>query len=110
MQNHAAILPQIASLEALARDLRSVIEGTPTTVGWLAEPNLHLPLLDNWRYSTRPTVCLEGMSTGHPLLPGKRRPIRTSELWLISEELGWARTYSRWYLLGRRCDAASERH
>ena len=109
MQNREAIL-QIASLERLAHDLRTAIKDPLRPAAWLTQPNVHLPLLDDWRYSTRPVVCLEGMSTGHPKRPGARRPIRTSELWLISEEFGWARTYSRWYALGNRYDSLSGRH
>ena len=49
----------------------------------------------NW--ISRP--CLLGDIQGHPLLRGPR--IETSELWAFAPELGWARTMSRFYRLGR---------
>jgi hypothetical protein len=58
------------------------------------------PLLEEWQPAVRMTPCLVGLATGHPTLPGSRRRIVTSDLWLISEELGFARSLSRWYRLG----------
>ena len=59
------------------------------------------PLLDRWVLGRRTVPCLMGLSTGHPELPGQGRVITTSDLWLLSRDMGWARTLSRWYRLGR---------
>ncbi|RWC29960.1 hypothetical protein EN850_12440 [Mesorhizobium sp. M8A.F.Ca.ET.207.01.1.1] len=59
------------------------------------------PILEEWRLALRPTLCLTGVTTGHPKLPGNRRAIVTSGLWMFSEQLGLGRTASRWYRLGR---------
>lgn len=60
------------------------------------------PLLDRWQIASRTVPCLIGLSTGHPKLPGKERPIITSDLLLLSETVGLARTGSRWYRLGKK--------
>jgi hypothetical protein len=62
------------------------------------------PLLDHWGFSTTTEVCLVGRATGHPELPGARRLISTSCLWLMSTDLQYARTLSRWYRLGIPAD------
>ncbi|ANY81325.1 hypothetical protein BB934_26450 [Microvirga ossetica] len=53
-------------------------------------------------------TCLIGAASGHPLLPGTGRVIRTSDLWIMSEEFSCARTLSRWYRLGRPYEAIDE--
>lgn len=65
------------------------------------------PQLDFWDLGFRRTCCLTGLSSGHPVLNGNRREIITSDLIAISEELGWARTRSRWYRLGQRAPIMS---
>jgi len=52
--------------------------------------------------------ALAGATTGHPLL-GDCPIIRTSELFAIDADRGWARTYSRFYRLGRPGGAARGR-
>ncbi|WP_425414191.1 DUF6634 family protein [Pleomorphomonas koreensis] len=59
------------------------------------------PILNSWSPEIRPAVCLAGLSSGHPMLPGSARPIVTSEVWLIAPQEGWARTLSRFYRLGK---------
>jgi hypothetical protein len=57
------------------------------------------PLLNDYLLGARPLPCLVGCVTGHPKVgPG---PVATSDVWMIAEELGWARTLSRLYRLGR---------
>ncbi|WP_412177205.1 DUF6634 family protein [Mesorhizobium sp. ZC-5] len=73
----------------------------------LARAHPTAPILDDWRFAFSPAPCLVALSTGHPRLPGDRRSIVTSEIFLISEEIGWARSFSRWYRLGRRFDDAA---
>jgi hypothetical protein len=58
------------------------------------------PLIDLWYLSERQGyLCLNGEVSGHPRLPDG--PVTTSILLGIDEKAGWARTYGRWYALGR---------
>jgi len=56
------------------------------------------PVLHSWRIAPRGDRCLSGLCDHHPAL-GFSRQIITSNLMAYSEELGWARTLSRWYRL-----------
>jgi hypothetical protein len=60
------------------------------------------PRIENWSVITRPMLALQGMVTGHPLL-GDRNVV-TSELYAIDRGAGWARTLSRFYVLGTPAD------
>ena len=103
-----AIRAEVDRLEQLAADLEMVSGTVPFSADqMLVRAYPAAPILDEWRVAVRPVVCLVGLSTGHPRLPGDRRSIVTSEIFLISEELGWARSFSRWYRLGRRLDDAA---
>jgi hypothetical protein len=87
----------IRRLEILVEDMRIVASsGSPDI-----PESLDVPVLEDWRPAFRATICLVGLSTGHPRLPGRRREIVTSPVAMLSEELGWARTNSRWYRLGK---------
>jgi hypothetical protein len=97
----AAIRKEIKRLEDLAVALDAVCTCPFPLDRFLAGSQPDAPILEDWRLALRPVKCLVGRSTGHPRLPGERRPIVTSEIFLISEEFGWARSYSRWYRLGR---------
>lgn len=59
------------------------------------------PLIDHWRAlrSGSRTVVLWGNVSGHPLLGNDSTT--TSPLLAIDVQAGWARTKSRWYVLGR---------
>ena len=91
---------QLARLIALADDMREIRSGVPPE-RLAVDP----PILERWMLANRPARCLAGLSFGHPLLPGEARPIVTSDLCLISDDHGWARTLSRWYRLGRPADS-----
>lgn len=98
----AAIREEIDRLEELTAALEVICMPFPIPLDQLlarSQPNA--PVLDEYRFAFRPVPCLQGLSTGHPRLPGERRPIVTSEIFLISEQLGWARSLSRFYRLGR---------
>ena len=98
----ADIHKDIDRLEQLAADLEVVSGLTPFPLEkLLARSQPNAPILEDWRISFRPVVCLQGRATGHPELPGEHRPIVTSEIHLFSDELGWARSVSRFYRLGR---------
>ena len=100
--DYRAIRAEIERLEELMAALEVICMPFPIPLDqMLARSQPNAPILDEWRFAFRPVPCLEGLSTGHPQLPGERRPIVTSEIFLISEELGWARSLSRFYRLGR---------
>jgi hypothetical protein len=93
----AVIDLQVERLLSLAFDMQRVRDGAfPREVDLVAAP-----ILDRWRVAEWTLPCLVGLSSGHPKLPGDNRLIRTSDLWLLSEDRTWARTLSRWYQLGR---------
>lgn len=93
---------ELERLSALVDDMRAIADGI------LPEEltGVETPVLDRWLRAAQFAPCLVGLSSGHPLLPGRNRFISTSKLWLIDEEHGWARTWSRWYRLGRPGDRA----
>lgn len=95
--NRATLSQEIDRLMRLVEDLRAISEGTGPTGDDLKDA----PILNNWTREVRPVPCLVGYVSDHPHLPGVGRPIMTSDLWILAEHLGWARTLSRWYLLGR---------
>lgn len=90
---------ELERLQALVADMERLRAGLSH-----AELAADAPLLDYWSLTTRSEVCLVGRSTGHPLLPGARRPISTSCLWVMSKDRRFARTLSRWYRLGTPAD------
>jgi hypothetical protein len=88
------LMHEINRLQRLSSDLMMLEEGVVPVNG-------EAPILDNWIWTSRNVACLAGEVTGHPLLPGKRRQIITSDVWVMAEDLSCARTLSRWYRLGR---------
>src|SRR5690349_15773276 len=62
------------------------------------------PTIDNWFVveASDSTIRLMGRVTGHPNPKVGRGPLTmTSPLLWLAEDLGWARTASRYYFLGR---------
>lgn len=60
------------------------------------------PILHQWGLGLRDFTrepCLIGICNGPPSVRGPR--VRTSRAFVIATELGWARTLSRFYRLGR---------
>jgi hypothetical protein len=87
----------IAQARALADDLAAVIErGAPPPAADLAQA----PIIDLWR----PAVCTQtgllGVVAGHPRIIDGRSALTTS-IFAIDVDAGWARTWSRFYRLGR---------
>lgn len=81
-----------AKLRALADDIERMT---------MFNPNAELddaPVLDNWTYGLRTVPVLTGLTIGHPILG--TREVFTSEVYAI-DPTAWARTYSRFYRLGR---------
>ncbi|WP_428976991.1 DUF6634 family protein [Faunimonas pinastri] len=84
-------------LRRLADDLDRIADGGVPTAEELASS----PLIQDWYEDSRLQSCLRGTISAHPSFD-METDSRTSELWLLAPNLGWARTYSRWYRLGRR--------
>lgn len=74
---------------------RLLADGEPS-----AEALATAPILDHWAIVARMRPALTGASIGHPAL-GDRRLITTTEVFALDPRGGWARTYSRYYRLGR---------
>jgi hypothetical protein len=56
-------------------------------------------VIDRWALATRSMVSLVGSAAGHPRLGDGM--VRTTEIWAIDTQAGWARTLSRLYVLGQ---------
>lgn len=86
---------EIERLSTLIADLRRIAAGDLPTEADLRDALF----LDHWAVAARPVHCLVGRVVGHPTLTGPT--VRTSDIWAIAPTLGWARTLSRTYALGR---------
>lgn len=92
-------------LARLAADMEAVARGE-LPQGLAPED---APFLEAWAVAREMAPCLTGLANGHPILSGVARPVATSQLWLISSDMQWARTLSRWYRLGRPVAQAGRR-
>jgi hypothetical protein len=97
VQNDSRIEAEMTRIKLLAADMERILEGAAPETIVTHDP----PLLDRWILGSALTPSLVGLSTGHPALPGTNRPIATSQVLLMSADMSWARTLSRWYRLGR---------
>lgn len=91
------IAAELRQLRSLLEDLEQIAAGHLPSVELV-----DAPFLDSYRRSVKSAWCLIGEVQGHPICHGPL--IKTSELWAISPELGWARTFSRYYRLGSPAD------
>ena len=82
--------------QRLADDLRRIATGDLPTAADLADA----PIIDHWSLALRPEPSLVGVVSGHPSI-GQLRPGATSSLFAFAPDLGWARTWNRYYRLGR---------
>jgi hypothetical protein len=89
----------VATLRRLADDLENLTMFVPSRQLDIA------PRLENWTYGTRLTTCLGGEVTDHPVLG--TRPVLSSELFAIDPKRRWARTFTRFYVLGERAGLIS---
>ncbi len=95
--NRERLAAEIKALKALVHDLERLLNGEHPDPRELA----HAPLINNWDFDRRDAVCLVGTFLGHPRL-GRIVPNgMTSELWYINPEREYARTFSRFYRLGK---------
>jgi hypothetical protein len=83
-------------LASLLESLRSLAAGKLPSELDLSEA----PLLDEWVVAERAAPCLVGHVFGHPTIAASI--VRTSQVWALAPDLGWARTHSRLYRLGQR--------
>jgi hypothetical protein len=58
------------------------------------------PKITSWRAISRPDPCLTGTMFNHPTIADGRQGITTG-LWVLAPALGYARTVTRFYALGR---------
>jgi len=80
------------------RDLADELQGIRDDVKPTREDLQGAPRLERWRASTRQVRVLTGAVHGHPNFPDGRR-ITTSDLY-ASDGRRWARTLSRYFVLG----------
>lgn len=83
----------IAHLRQLADELEIVERGTT--------PLASKVLINDWALARRTVPCLMGFPTAHPKIEDGS-PICSSGLYYLDESRGLARSFSRWYRLGRR--------
>lgn len=81
-------------LKQLAEDLERVSGGFRPDMPELWDA----PLLDCYVITQRKVPALAGYVRKHPVLGDAY--VRTSDLWMLSPTLGWARSFSRFYRLG----------
>ncbi|MFC6747629.1 hypothetical protein ACFQFG_26030 [Methylobacterium persicinum] len=88
------------------RDLADELQGIRDQVKPTPDDLQGAPRLERWRSATRSVRVLTGDVYGHPNFPDGRR-ITTSDLY-ASDGRRWARTLSRYFVLGHP-DAGAER-
>jgi hypothetical protein len=94
----------VAKLRQLASDIESiVVNGAPS-----AAEMARAPVIDFYQFGVRATTGLAGVVSRHPHRPDGRLTM-TSELFVIDAAAGWARTWSRFYALGRPAAVADRR-
>lgn len=95
--------PELARIAArhrrLAEDLERIAGGHHPGADDLRDA----PLLMEWRIRLAPAPHLVGIVLGHPVIPDGEL-CRTSELFTLEPDLGYARTRSRFYRLGERAN------
>ncbi|WP_309140453.1 DUF6634 family protein [Ensifer sp. ENS10] len=87
----------VLRLRSLADDLEVIGDATVVPL-----PTVRL---DRWALAKRAVPCLIGTPTGHPRIDDGR-PCFSSELYYLDPQAGLARTFSRWYRLGKPVDLA----
>ena len=90
------LVTEVERFDALVADLHRIARGEFPTQSEIERA----PLLDAYTVAMTTDLCLRGLVQGHPRLRDGRL-ISTSPLWVCAQHLGWARTTSRLYRLGR---------
>lgn len=92
----AEIATDIERLRNLIHDLECIRRGDHPD-----DATLHgAPVLHDWGLAHRPEACLAGAMHGHPEI-ADGQPGMTTGVWFIAPHLGYARSLSRFYVLGR---------
>ena len=70
----------------------------------------HAPVLNSWIVvQSDPIFCsFIGLVSDHPIIAKECAPVTTSPIMAINLEKNWARTMSRWYVLGEPADPNSQ--
>ncbi|MBX3488683.1 DUF6634 family protein [Parvibaculum sp.] len=99
----ARLSEQLESMKSLCADLEWLRAG-------VVRPSLEelesAPLIDDYAFVQRGVTALQGKVTNHPLI-GTTTAI-TSDLYVFAPDLGWARTFSRYYRLGSPSSAMAK--
>jgi glutathione S-transferase len=86
----------IAKARRLADDIARIAAGDAPSTADLAAA----PLLDLWQPAATLLPALGGIVRGHPTLRDNTAVV-ASEMFVIDQTRGWARTWSRFYVLSR---------
>ncbi len=99
----ARLSEQLECMKSLCADLEWLRAG-------VVRPSLDelesAPLIDDYAFVQRGVTALQGRVTNHPLI-GTTTAI-TSDLYVFAPDLGWARTFSRYYRLGSPSSAMAK--
>ena len=93
----------LLTARSLADDLQRIADGGPSPADLR-----RAPLLDYWSLARRSEPALIGLVHGHPEL-GSGGTTLTSLAVVLDADAGWARTWSRYYRLGRPANLKSGR-
>lgn len=88
---------EIVRLRGLVQDLDDIRRGRHPDKARLAS----CPTIHEWQGITRPDPCLTGIMFNHPTIADGRQGVTTG-LWVLAPTLGYARTITRFYALGRK--------
>ena len=91
----ASIPEQVERLEQVLLHLKRIRDSTGPNEAELSSA----PVLDNWSLGTRPQYALLGTASGHPGIADGH--VLTSPLVYLDPNRCWARTWGRYYILGR---------
>lgn len=91
----------VTKLQGLSDDLAKI-----GCSNWQPPTAVHIT---DWFVGRRAVPCLIGRSTGHPDI-GDGQPMFSTELFYLDAGAGYARTFSRWYRLGRPMDSGKRSH
>ena len=94
----------LSSAQSLPADLARLVAGEQPSADALASA----PVIDCWLPAFRSSGALIGKISGHPNITSGRNGL-TSQLFVIDPAMGWARTWSRFYRLGRPGDQNERR-
>jgi hypothetical protein len=105
---YPSITGDAAEVAAQARRLADDIERMTQCAQFFPAALSAAPVLDAWRPALRTVHALTGVVARHPGIIDGHQAL-SSELFAIDVESGWARTWSRFYALGRPFVLAEER-